>query len=215
MHYSTFSNASTRKNPHTFWKAREIQQLTDAQKNSVAEGISRLEEQIWVPIMGRWLLQGKADFLSTLEHHKDVILAVSYERPEHKFTGPYLSYVIGYEIDIDEGIHDEEIELLEEFTGRSYEDILQEIPSHKIFYFEDYSRQPNDQAKLENAQMAQEVLHYLRSEGIGFYGDLRASTTYRLFTTRYQDAITILVDSEHRNYYDQGEHMHSVVGYFK
>jgi len=215
MHYSTFLSTKSRKNPHTFWKAREVEHLTAAQKDSIAEGISELEGQIWEPIMGRWNLQGKADFLSSLQHHKDVIVAVSYESPDQKFTGPYLSYIIGYEIDIDEGIHDDEIELLEEITGRSYEDILQEIPSHKIFYFEDYSRLPTDQAKNENAQMAQEVLRYMRSEGIGFYGDFRSSTSYRLLNTRYRDAVTVLVDQEHRNYYAQGEHMHSIVGYFR
>jgi hypothetical protein len=213
--FSVFKNSKSRNNPHTLWKGREIATLSSAQKDSVAEGISQLEATIWTPIMGRWNLQGKDDFLGTLRHHKDVIVAVSYELPEQKFTGPYLSYIIGYEIDVDEGIHDDEIELLEDVTGRSYDDILQEIPSHKIFYFEDYSRLPTEQARVENARMSQEVLQHMKSEGIGIYGDFRESTSYRLINTRYAQDFTMLLDIENRDYYAHGEHMHSIVGYFR
>ena len=216
MHYSTFSSGSARKNPHTIWKARDVEQLTYAQKDSVAEGVAQLESVIWSPIFGRWSVQGKASFLDTLNHHRDVVCAVSYADPSHKYTGPYLSYLIGYEIDPHEGIHDDEIELLEEETGRSLESILAEIPSGKIYYFEDYSRQPTEEAKIENARMFRDVLDYFKVSGIGFYGDLRYNTSYRLLNTRYKDDIEVILDVENEGHDTVSDNRwRSVVGYFK
>ena len=212
--YSIFSNRRLRSNPHSLWKEREIQTLTAAQKNSVAEGIAQLERIVWSPIMPGGL-QGKYDFLSTLNHHRDVILAVSYADPSQKYGGPYLSYFIGYEIDPNEGIHDDEIEMLEDVTGRDFQDILDEIPSGKIFYFEDYSRAPTEEARVENFKMFANVLQYLKSEGIGFAGDLRENTSYRILNRYHADDVHIFLDEVQMNYYARGEHCHSVVGYFK
>ena len=212
--FSVFSNNRSRPNPHSLWKAREIQSLNATQKDSVAEGIAQLERLVWSPIMPG-TLQGKYEFLSTLNHHRDVILAVSYADPSQKYEGPYLSYFIGYEIDPAEGIHDDEIEMLEDATGRSFQDILAEIPSGKIFYFEDYSRAPTEQARIENSLMFSVVMQYLKSEGIGFAGDLRENTSYRILNRYHADDVHIFLDELQRNYYARGEHCHSVVGYFK
>ena len=212
--YSVFSNQSVRRNPHSLWKGREIQGLTPAQKDSVAGGIAQLERAVWSPIMP-YGQQGKYEFLSTINHHKDVIVAVSYADPSHKYNGPYLSYFIGYEIDPDEGIHDDEIEMLEEVTGRDFQDILREIPSGKIFYFEDYSRAPTEEARQENRQMFRTVMQYLKSEGIGFAGDLRENTSYRILNRHHTDDVHIFLDERQEDYYARGEHCHSVVGYFK
>jgi len=212
--YTLFHTNPTRANPYTMYKGREIQSLTAAQKDSVAEGIAQLERLVWSPIMAG-SLQGKYDFLDTLNHHRDVILAVSYADPSQKYGGPYLSYFIGYEIDPDEGIHDDEIEMLEDVTGRDFQDILDEIPSGKIFYFEDYSRVPTEQARQENRQMFMRVLQYLKSEGIGFASDLRESTSYHILNRYHADDVHLFLDEVQRDYYAQGEHCHSVVGYFK
>ena len=212
--HSVFSNKRHRSNPHSLWKGREIESLTATQKGSVAEGIAQLERLVWSPIMPG-SLQGKYDFLSTLNHHRDVILAVSYADLSQKYGGPYLSYLIGYEIDPEEGIHDDEIEMLEDVTGRDFQDILDEIPSGKIFYFEDYSRAPTEEAKQENRQMFTNVLQYLKSEGIGFAGDLRENTSYQILNRHHADDVHIFLDDRHPNYYGRGEHCHSVVGYFK
>ena len=210
--YTIFSNKTRRPNPFTLLTGNEVQTLTRTQKNSVAEGIARLESIVWTPIMpGN--LQGKYDFLDTLNHHKDVILAVSYADPSQKFHGPYLSYFIGYEIDPEED--DEEVEVLEEMTGRSFQDLLNEIPSGKIFYFEDYSRAPTEQARRENAQMALAVMRYLKSEGIGFAADLRERTSYRILNTRHSESFHKILDERQTDYYGRGEHCHTVVGYFK
>ena len=67
----------------------------------------------------------------------------------------------------------------------------------------------------ENRQMFRTVLQYLKSEGIGFAGDLRENTSYRILNRHHTDDVHIFLDERQEDYYARGEHCHSVVGYFK
>ena len=211
---SLFSTSRARKNPHSFYHGRQIHQLSSEERRKIARGIYEVETAVHSQV-------GDGDHatfgmvLGTLEHHKDLLIGVSYERPEYEIGGPYTGYIMGYEIDPDEGEFDDEFEAIEDATGLTVEDLQAYSPSGKIFLLEDQARLPGDQYKSDFRALVAEVLEYFREQKLVFLTEARESTSYAYYKGgRYGD-MEFFYENKHPDYFGPGDHMYDLVGRWK
>lgn len=212
--YTLFHTNPIRTNPYTMYKGREIHQLSDQDRYAIAQGIADVERAVHGSI-GYGQHASLSDILGTVNHHKDVLVGVCYANEEDKIGGPYLGYFMGYEIDPDEGIFEEELDAFTDVTGITYEELLRRIPMGKLFHLEDQARFPTEEAKREFRRMYGEALNYFQSQGFGFIGEARESTTYRLMKSGVYGDMEFLYEHRHPNYFGRGDHMYDLVAYWK
>ena len=211
---SLFSTSRARKNPHSFYHGRQIHQLSSEERRKIARGIYEVETAVHSQV-------GDGDHatfgmvLGTLEHHKDVVIGVSYDLPEHAIGGPYTGYVMGYEIDPEEGEFDDEFEAIEDVTGLTVEDFQRLSPSGKLFLLEDQARLPGEHSKADFRALIAECLQFARANKVVFFTEARESTSYNFFKGgRYGD-VEILYEYKVPDYFGPGDHMYYIVGRWK
>lgn len=214
MHY--FTNFSkSRKNPHTTWIGREIaDNLSSEDRRRVGRAITDLEEKVW----SRVGYGQHADFgtiMATLNHHKDVVVGVAFAKEGQEF-GPYVAYVISYEIDKHEAEQDMDIEELEDAAGMTYDELMRIIPSGKLFYIEDMVVDQSVTGMRQGMSMFKALLNDMRAHGHGFVGLSRVDTGYKLLKSREKKGdVTILYDELYdEDFFGNGDGVRLVIGYF-
>jgi hypothetical protein len=212
--FQLFNNSTARRNPHKFYHDRQIHQLSREDRVKIARGIHAVETAVHGQI-GYGQHASFSQILATLEHHKDVLIGVAYDKPEYAIGGPYTGYIMGYEIDPDEGEFDDEFEAIEDATGLTFEDLQKFSPSGKIFLLEDQARLPGDQYKAEFRALLAEFLGYLRDNKVVFLGEARESTTYAYFKSGRYGEMEFFYEGLHRDYFGPGDHMYDVVARWK
>lgn len=209
-----FTSNQTRKNPHTLYTGRQIHALSARERKKIARGIADVEKQVHGNL-GYGQHADLSDIIGTVEHHRDVIIGVTYARPEDRIGGPYMGYIMGYEIDMEEGLFDDEIEAFTEVTGLTYDQLIEKIPMGKLFHLEDQARLPGDESKREFYGLYTDFVRYAQSNGLGFVGEARESTTYNFMKGgRYGD-MKFLYERFRPNYFGPGDHMYDIVAYWE
>lgn len=204
-----------RKNPHLIWSGRSMAEDVSARdRRQVGRAITNLEAKIWSDIG-----EGEhADFetvMATLEHHKDVVVGVAFAKEGQEF-GPYVAYVIAYEVDPEEAEQDIDVEELEEESGVTYDELIDMIPSGKLFYIEDMVVDKTIGGVRQGMAMFKDLLNRMREFGHGFVGMSRIDTGYKLLKSREKKGdVTIVYDEMYdEDFFGEGDGVRLVIGYF-
>lgn len=211
--YIQFSQV--RRNPNTIWTGRSIaEDVSRRDRNRVGRAITDLESKIW----GEVGYGEHADFetiMATLDHHKDVVVGVAYAKEGQEF-GPYLAYVIAYEVDPEEAEQDIDIEELEEESGITYDELIDMIPSGKLFYIEDMVVDKTIGGVRQGMAMFKGLLNRMRESGHGFVGMSRLDTGYKLLKSREKKGDVTLIYDEmiDEDFFGEGDGARLVIGYF-
>jgi hypothetical protein len=214
MHeYIQFSEV--RKNPHSIWTGRSMaKDISRKDRKRVGRAITDLEYKIWSGVgYGE-----HADFetiMATLKHHKDVVVGVAYAKEGQEF-GPYVAYVISYEVDPEEAEQDIDIEELEEESGITYDELIDMIPSGKLFYIEDMVVDKTIGGVRQGMAMFKDLLNRMREAGHGFVGLSRIGTGYKLLKSREKKGDVTLVYDElvDEDFFGEDDGVRLVIGYF-
>ena len=181
-------------------------------KWEIAQGIADLERKVWGKIAPHFI-EGPHSFMGSLMSGDDVLLGVSFADEDDAIGGPYLSYFIAEEEDLDStlwGITYERI------TGESFDDFIERIPSTnpRLFYRKDQSREDSPLAKREHRELMDDLYDYMESEGIAFVTYARADTTYKLMKAGKQGNMVIAAESLIPDFYGPGDDCYIVMGYY-
>lgn len=219
-----FSNI--RKNPRKMWVGNDVHTLSDREKKQVVEALDNIARKTWTEVARtsninvRELLRGnKQEMLDILRDTKnEVILGVAFEDGADAIRGPYLAYTLAHEIDASDP-EDEDVEEFEDITGRPFSSFTRLVPSGKVFYIFDITRDLfDDRSKEEFKKLRTELfLNYMATEGHGFVAHLRDASAYRLFRSGklLGPNFKVVVDDHDPSYFGPGEGAHLVYGYFE
>ena len=213
--YKFFNVKPDRKNPHTIWTGRTIpEDLSKKDRRKLGQAISELESKVWSEI-GDGEHSDYETVMATLEHHKDVIVGVAYAKEDQEF-GPYLAYIIAYEVDPEEAEQDIDIEDLERESGISYDELIEMIPSGKLFYIEDMVVDKTVRGARQAMAMFKALLNEVRDAGHGFVGLSRISTGYKLLKSREKKGDLTIVYEEgiDDDFFGRDDGIRLVIGYF-
>jgi len=203
-----------RSNPYEIWTEDDICALDKDTIESVAKGIFDLENEVW----GHLGITSTMDLdrlLHSMLHKRSVICGVAYEKPEDIY-GPYLAYVMGYNLDESDPAVRMRIAGYEDLTGQSYEQLLEEIPSHKLYIMLSWTRGLDKKAIAENNRLSLGLLKYFKKKKIGLCGEFREASSYPIIK-RLETRGDFVMKMEHPipNYLGDGETYYIIVGYFK
>lgn len=205
---------SGRQNPHTLWIDDQVKSLDHSDLQKVAKEIARLESDVW-DSLGISSSLSVQRVIQDLINRKDVICGVAYDKPEDIY-GPYVAYILGYAVDPNDALHATYIQNYEMITGQSYEELLDEIPSHKLMLMLSWTKQFSNLGNRENAKLAFSLLRYLKKNKMGVGGEFRETTSYPIIMRFVERGDFVLkLDEELPNYLGDGETYRIVVGYFK
>ena len=213
--YKLLNFSVNRSNPHKLWTGRAIAENTSKrERRKIGKAITDLEAKIWRDI-GDGTHACYDTVMATLNHHKEVIVGVAYSDKDDEF-GPYTAYIISYEVDPEEAEQDIDIQELEEASGMSYEELIEMIPSGKIFYIEDMVVDKSIGGVRQGMAMFKALLNKMREMGHGFVGMARQGTGYRLLKSREKKGdVTIVYDVMYdENFFGEGDGVRLVIGYF-
>jgi hypothetical protein len=201
-----------RQNPHLKVADGQIDQISSRDKRAIARGIADLERKVWSKIDPD-TIEGAYSFFETLDSGDDVILGVSFAEGADAIGGPYLSYFIAEEVDLDDtGWR----EVYEDETGEDFDDFIASLPSNnpRMFYRQDQTRDSSPLAKEEHRKLMDDLYAYMEEEGIAFATYARADTTYRLMKAGRQGNMVIVVEERIPDMYGPGDDSYRVMGYY-
>lgn len=203
-----------RSNPYEIWTEDDIRALDKATVERVAKGISDLEKEVW----GRLGLNSTLSLdqiLQSMLHKRDVICGVAYREPKDIY-GPYLAYAIGYGLDESDPIVRMRIAGYEDLTGQSYEQLLEEIPSHKLYLMLSWTRGLDKDAIAENNKLSFGLLKYFKTQKVGLCGEFREASSYQIIKRlEARGSFVVKMEMPIPNYLGDGETYYIVVGYFR
>ncbi len=205
----------TRHNPHKVWTGRSMaEEVSSKERRQIGKAIANLEAQVWSEI-GDGEYSDLETVMATLDHHKDVVVGVAYKSEDDEL-GPYSAYVIAYEVDPEEAEQDIDIEELEAESGISYDELIEMIPSGKLFYIEDMVVDKSLGGVRQGMAMFKDLLNRMRELGHGFVGLARQGTGYKLLKSREKKGdLAIVYDEAHDDdFFGEDDGVRLVIGYF-
>lgn len=199
-----FDTLRLRKNPHDFLSSITPMEPGDLRK--IARAVANLEHEIYKDT--EVYENGMSTFLEDFNTQGGLKYSAVLYDTENGGTrlGPYIGYLVAYEVDKDDEEIDDMIDEAESVLGRQKaRELKQTLLSHTgpVVYVSDVVRVKTEKAKAEFGKMLTEFVEKIKAENAIVIATMREATSYKVLKRFEQMGVCeVLAEVPDDDYYD-------------